>query len=220
MAMVEIGKIGGGAVMDTAYRAAYRSKIQLEWDTLLSEDGKFGNVRVLTEDDLEDTSPVFGTPVFMPLTFEAFSYYDYFLRQNIAVPELTIPACVVTVNFTNIIVKTEVQGSLRPGTFKEWISQGDYTINIDGVIGNDTDERYPTNQVAWLHSIGKAPVAVGVIHKLLNRLGIDMIVIESGSFTPKQGMQNLQTFQLNAVSDFQTALLLRSEEEIKQYGKM
>lgn len=175
----------------------------------------YRNVKVLTSNDLQDKSDVFGTPVFMPITFNKVSYMDYMRNQKIATPDFKVAACIVTVNFQKEIIKTSVQGQHFPGTFKEYINQGDYTVSIDGLLSDDTG-KYPMDKVKWLHDIGIAPVKVEVEHKLLNDLGIYYLVIESGGLSPKQGVENMQSFHFDCVSDRDIQLILKSEEEARK----
>lgn len=175
----------------------------------------YRNVKVLQEEDLKDKSKAFGTPVFMPITFKRVSYMDYMNNKRIITPDIYIAACIVVINFQKDVVKTSVQGQHSPGTFKEFINQGDYSISIDGLI-NDDNNLYPIKNVKWINSIGVAPVKVEVEHKLLNELGIWDIVIESGGYTPKQGIEDQQAFKFECVSDYDRNLILLSEAEARK----
>ncbi len=175
----------------------------------------YRNVNVLTGNDLQDKSDAFGTPVFMPITFYKVSYYDYMQQRRVATTDMKVPACIVTVNFQKDIIKTAVQGQRRPGTFKEYINQGDYTVSIDGLLSDD-NSKYPMKKTKWISHIGIAPVMVEVEHQLLNELGIYWLVIESGGLTPKQGTEDLQPFHFDCVSDQPNELILKSEAEARK----
>jgi hypothetical protein len=175
----------------------------------------YRNVKVLTGKDLQDKSVAFGTPVFMPITFYKVSYYDYLAQKKVSTPEIKVAACIVTVNFQKDIIKTAVQGQRRPGTFKEFINQGDYSVSIDGLLSDDNG-KYPMKKTKWMSHVGIAPVMVEIEHQLLNELGIYYLVIESGGLEPKQGTEDMQPFHFDCVSDQNIELILKSEAEARK----
>ena len=161
-------------------------------------------VKTITKNDLPHKSKAFGTPIFMPLTFEEVRYYDKALEKEIVTPEIFVPCAIVEMNFNKKVVKTTVKNQYRKGTFKEFIGLDDYTINVRGILSADNNS-FPMEQVKWLHDTCTATyenLNVGLIHELLNELGIYSVVIESGSFLPKKGYENIMPFELECVSDY------------------
>lgn len=159
----------------------------------------------LIQDDAERTS-LFGTPVFSNLEFKPFSY-DTLDGENIQIANgIIIDTVIFTVTQTKNIVKTPIQG--RSGTVKEYISDGDYLIEISGAIVSP-DRTYPQSEVNELIQILKAPTAIpadSLISEYLNWFDIHSIVIESYDFPQTEGTRNQQEFRISAVSDIPVEL--------------
>jgi hypothetical protein len=178
-------------------------------------------IEVVDADDVTEYS-AYGTPIFMPIHLGDSSKSNGLIEWNArAVNQLKLLCCVVDISQTRNIVKTEIQG--RDGTVKEFISNGDYQINIKGILSNDVytpnrtkptkgNRKYPIDAVAHLNEICKAPTAIPIEHRLLYELGIYDIVIESFSFPATPGRTNIQTFELNCISD-RTFLLEENENQ-------
>jgi hypothetical protein len=172
--------------------------------------------KIIFDPETQSELSVFGTPIFMPLTFKEFTYYDHDRRKDVVVKELFIPCVIVEVSIQKDIVKTIVQGQKRRGTFKEQINTGDYVVSIKGILSND-DAKYPLDKADHLDSIIKASVSLEIEHTILNSLGINNLVIESGTpIANQQGKQNIQPFSLSCVSDLAIELKLKNEQSPKQ----
>lgn len=135
---------------------------------------------------------VLGTPVYDNLTIDTDG-------EN-----LRIDTVLITVSQTKNIVKTAIQG--LAGTVKEYISDGDYIIKINGIIAGEGLE-YPTDDVNTLIEILKRAEKVRVTSKFLQLFGIDDIVIESYEMKQDEFI-NMQSFEITAVSDKPIELLL------------
>ncbi len=159
----------------------------------------------LVQDDVERTS-LFGTPVFSNLEIKPFSY-DTLDGENIQIANgIIIDTVIFTVTQTKNIVKTPIQG--RNGTVKEYVSDGDYLIEISGAIVSP-DRTYPQTEVNELIQILKAPTAIpadSLISEYLNWFDIHSIVIESYDFPQTEGTRNQQEFRISAVSDIPVEL--------------
>ena len=118
---------------------------------------------------------------------------------------LTIQLVLVTVGNVKNIVKTTLQG--RNGTVKEYISDGDYAIKIEGKIFGNGPNNYPQDDVQALQKICLAPQSINIINSHLNMFNIEDIVIESYNIDQQEGMRNCQPFVLNCVSDTPLILL-------------
>ncbi len=118
----------------------------------------------------------------------------------------------ITLQGTNIIVKKQVsKGSVR-GTIKERWSQGDYQVNISGILIGPGDE-YPDADVKRLRAFCEAG-RVLVKSPLLEIFSINQVVIESWSMPFTSGPAN-QAYTIAALSDDIYKLLLR-KEDLKQ----
>ena len=157
--------------------------------------------------DKSDLKPsMFGTPVFSNLEIKPFSY-DTLDGENIQIANgIIIDTVIITVTQTKNIVKTPIQG--RNGTVKEYVSDGDYLIEISGAIVSP-DRTYPQTEVNELIQILKAPLAIpadSLISEYLNWFDIHSIVIESYDFPQTEGTRNQQEFRISAVSDIPVEL--------------
>lgn len=122
--------------------------------------------------------------------------------------QIQLSIAISQVNMTKTIVKTAIQG--LDGTVKEYINDGDYEITIRGAIVSN-DRSYPSEQVKQLHQILLIKDALDVESEYLNVFGIYNVVVESYSFPQQEGMQNLQLFELQCVSDLPIELVVDNE---------
>lgn len=147
-----------------------------------------------------------GTPVISNLAIKAGNYTDIY-GNVIYYPDVAsfnnqqtfeIDTVLFNINQSRNIVKTPIQG--LDGTVKEYISDGDYIINIKGII-QGANGVYPADEVDALISICNAKCALTIVSDYLTSLGITNIVIESYSLPQDMGSQSQQVFELNCLSD-------------------
>lgn len=163
-----------------------------------------GQLITMPESDTEESIAVslLNTPVIDNLVFPAGSYLD--LEGNkIDYNGLRIDAVLIEVSQTKNTIKTPIQG--RDGTVKEHISDGDYVINIRGVIGNDSrwnQKIYPLNIVQDLIKLCKAKRSLVVTSTFLNEVfEINDITIDTYNIPQVEGLRNQQPFNISACSD-------------------
>jgi len=154
------------------------------------------------ETDVSSYHSLLNTPVIDNLTIQSGSYFD--LEGNkIDYTGMIIDTVIIEVSETKNIIKTPIQG--RSGTVKEYISDGDYIINVRGVIHSrdKTEQRkYPLKLVQDLMNIFKAQRSLKVTSTFLNEVfGIDDIVIERYNIPQVEGVRNQQVFSFSASSD-------------------
>lgn len=152
----------------------------------------------------------FGTPVFSNLEIKPFNYETLDGQQVQISNGIIIDTVLITVTQTKNIIKTPIQG--RNGTVKEYISDGDYQIDISGAIVSP-NSTYPETDVNELIEILKAPIPIpsdSLISEYLNWFGIHSIVIESYDLPQTEGTRNQQEFRISAVSDI--AIELEEDE--------
>lgn len=158
------------------------------------------------ETDEPEKTSLFGTPVYSNLQILPFSY-DTLDGENIQISNgITIDTVIFNVTQTKNIVKTPIQG--RNGTVKEYISDGDFQIEISGAIVSP-GRTYPQTEVNELIEILKAPIAIpsdSLISEYLNWFGIHSIVVENYDFPQTEGTRNQQEFRISAVSDIPVEL--------------
>ncbi len=149
-------------------------------------------------------SKIFNQPVYSDITFHSNSYVDQ-NNNTVTFQELQIDLVVLSVMNTKNIIETTLQG--RNGTVKEYISDGDYQIKIDGMLYGKGMNNYPQDEVQKLINICLAPQSINVTSSFLKLFNVEDIVIKSYNIDQQVGMRNCQPFTLNCVSDFPLILL-------------
>lgn len=120
---------------------------------------------------------------------------------------LIIDTALLEVSQSKNIVKTAING--RNGTIKEYVSDGDYQINIKGVLVNNEDGyNRPTQLIQALIALCSVPESLKVASKFLQLFDVNNIVIDEFSFPQSEGFQNVQPFELTCSSDTDIRLLL------------
>jgi hypothetical protein len=167
---------------------------------------KFYNVKPISDDefgavvdgDLNSGVGLWGLPVFDVLEFDSLDYTDLDGKKY-HLEGLSFGTALLVVTMSKNIVTTPIQG--RNGTVKEYISDGDFMINIKGMlVGNGVDVS-PTKLKSDLVAYCKAPVEFGVASNLLTDFGIKSIVIKDYSFPQIEGSRNTVPFELSCLSD-------------------
>jgi len=135
-----------------------------------------------------------GLPVFTRVSFLPTAFH---LGLNLDDP-------LVEVSQDKNIVLTEVQG--RNGTVKEYISDGDFSVSIKGILASDPfdgrySRRYPEREVQALRQLVAIPEALPVTGRLFQILGIRNLVIKGVSWPTLPGFTNLQAYELRCLSD-------------------
>lgn len=114
-------------------------------------------------------------------------------------PDLLLETVLIEVSMRKNIITTTVQG--RPGTVKEYISDGDYEVRIRGVLVTPGTNAYPSEQVRDLHAILRRSDAIAVVADYLRFFDIYNLVVISYTFPQSEGFQNVQAFELTCISD-------------------
>jgi hypothetical protein len=118
---------------------------------------------------------------------------------NIIAP-FTFETALIEVNQTKNIVKTAIAGT--DGTVKEYMSEGDYVINLKGVIvGETANQRPDINKLNSLVAYLKAPLSIPISCSFLNEWIINSVVIESYKVGQREGARNIIDVEINMLSD-------------------
>lgn len=159
------------------------------------------DVRALGEFNISQYENIgaFGLPVFDVLEFDQLRYTTLDGKQ-VSVESLSLGVALITVTQSKNIVITPIQGRTG-GTVKEYISDGDYHINIKGVLVGEGNEVKPQGKKNVLVAFCQAPVEINVASPLLNDFGIYTIVISDYNFPQVEGQRNVVPFEINAMSD-------------------
>lgn len=137
-----------------------------------------------------------GTPVYSDLDISGGTYTDGDTQRTY--PALRFATVLFFVNMSKSIVVTNIQG--RNGSVKEYISDDDYQITIQGTIVG-SQNTYPKESVDALKRVLDAPVALKVNSWYLNQLGIHSVVVKDYSLPQVAGRNNQQEFSISCLSD-------------------
>lgn len=113
---------------------------------------------------------------------------------------ILLETLIITVEKTRNIVKNSVFG--LDGTVKEFITSGDYIINITGTIASDNKWLYPEEELRTFVDLCNVEDSVSISNDYLNKIyNINNIVIESFSFAQSERFSNIVSYSLNCLSD-------------------
>lgn len=104
------------------------------------------------------------------------------------------------------IVKTTQQG--RDGTVKEYISMDDWVLNFKGFIINYDEDLYPEDKVESMVKWFNLNQPMSLVSKWLSRWGIDKVVATNLKLPTFEGVQNVQPYELEMLSDYPITLEL------------
>lgn len=165
---------------------------------------------VVKEQFIEDltVSSKYGLPTFDAFSFNASvgNILSYTASKdfgggtvNIVAPFL-FETTLIEINQTKNIVKTVIAGT--NGSIKEYMSEGDFIINLKGLIVGDTANQRPdvtrlNSLVAYL----KAPLSIPISCHFLEELNISSVVIESYKLGQREGARNIIDIEINMLSD-------------------
>lgn len=157
-----------------------------------------------------------GTPVYSPLEFLKTSGTS--LDNSLAVGSadgnsevfLRIDTALIMVSQSKNIVRTPIAG--RNGTIKEYISDGDFMIDIQGMIVSPFAMVYPREETSLLIELLSLPKQIPVASEFLQLFGIDSIVVEYFDVAEKMGSRNEVPFRIQAISDLAEEIILNPND--------
>ena len=183
---------------------------QIKAETVLSSNEYENKLPVTPEIDSYESKTYSDLPSYKSkLGTAVMSDLDIDPLKDSGVSYIQIPTVLFTVNQKKNIITTSVQG--RNGTVKEYISDGDFTINVKGVLVGDNG-KYPrvgfpsgtkggVNSVEDLTALFKLNRSVTVNSWYLRQFGITEMVITDYNFPQNEGEYSVQPFEFNAISD-------------------
>lgn len=150
---------------------------------------------------------VFGLPVFGGIGFKEGAYINKY-GTRIAYDSLLLECCLIEVGNQRQIVKTNVQG--RDNSVKQFISNGDDSIVIKGVLAGGGQLVYPDTDMRKLQAITHAEEAVSIVCPFLqDYFKINSLVVTYASFPQKEGNPTVQLFELQCISDSPVQLKIK-----------
>lgn len=138
-------------------------------------------------------SEMFGTPVYDQVVLK--KAIDSVNVNDV----IKFDSVVVNVNQQRNIVRTPING--RNGTVKEYISDGDFDISIDGVITDPHPNRSPKEFLENLYTMLSLPNEIVIISDYLACFKIQYAVVITYTFAQIQGMVNQVEVNIKLVSD-------------------
>lgn len=142
-------------------------------------------------------SDMLNNPVMSDLEILGGSYKD--LDGNkYEIRNIKLDTVLMTITQTKNIVTTTIAG--RNGTIKEYIAMGDYLVDI-AITVNAPNGAYPTDIMAKLIQIKKAPVSLKVASWYLQQYSISNLVITEFTMPQEAGKYSSQTVNISAISD-------------------
>lgn len=179
-------------------------------------------------------TPVFGSFIFGDLSQvvhrgaggSSNNYVDQFGETKSFTP-LRFHECTYQVSQTKNIVTTVLQGF--NGTVKEYVSDGDFQISIDGQLSGVYDpitdsfrsaSHYPAEYVQDLVAALKIPSAIPISNQILSGIfGINFVVVTNFAFQRNTAGMNFQRFTLDLISDRPIEIVL-SEADLDNNQKI
>jgi hypothetical protein len=133
--------------------------------------------------------------------WDSITLLDPVQSGNINKAGASMDIALVTVNQQRNIITTAVAG--LDGTIKEYISDGDFYINISATLVGAEADVYPADAVQSLLAVFKAKNPINIYSTVLNKyFNISSVVVTNYTFAqPEQGMRNVQQLDFTCISD-------------------
>lgn len=138
-----------------------------------------------------------GTPVYSYIEFPE-GKYETLTGQVVDFDGVRINEVLIEVSMTKNIITTAIQG--RNGTVKEYVSDGDYNIQVTGKLVNQKNAM-PEVALNALKEICKVPDSLIVNCPFLQYFDITAVVIQDYRFLEIEGTRNMIDFTMNLLSD-------------------
>lgn len=153
-------------------------------------------------------SGLFGLPLFDEFRFSASNSnqlrytprIEFGTQDVVIASEFIFETALISISQTKNIVRTSIAGN--DGTVKEYMSEGDYSISLNGVIAGDVANQRPdTIKLQTLLNYLRAPLAIPITCNFLNEFGITDIVVESYNAGQREGSRNIIDVSIQMISD-------------------
>lgn len=155
------------------------------------------------EADVPLATSYLGTPIYSSLAFKALSGRDLDNlspdQEKIVEEGIELTEILLTVTQSKNIIRTPLNG--RDGTVKEYISNGDYSISVEGFIVSEQPLKKPTEQIKSLQTFLELKQSLDIGSEFLSQLGITQVVVNDYSFHEIQGSINQVALRISLWSD-------------------
>lgn len=162
------------------------------------------------EEEIADKKSYLGTPVFSNLEIPA-GRYETDKGDVIEFEGIRLDTVLFDITLEKNIVRTPING--LNGTVKQFISDGDYQIGVQGIItGGSTQTEsggfhsymslhVPEEEIRKINAILKVPQEIEVISEFLDFFDISTVVIQGGGIAQKEGSRDTLFFNCGMLSD-------------------
>lgn len=171
---------------------------KVDTDAIFTEQDAINAAVLDSNETMSDSRSKFGLPVFDDVLFERLQYVSNDQKDVLVFP-FSMGTCLCEVSQQRNIVTTSISG--RNGTVKEYISDGDFQVNIRGVLASLYQNVPPKDSINQLMAFCKSPVEFNVTSNFLAYFGIYTIVIQDYKFSQMEGQRNVIQFELQCLSD-------------------
>jgi hypothetical protein len=155
------------------------------------------------ESDVPLSTSYLGTPIYSSLDFKALSGRDLDNlspdQEKIVEEGIELTEILLTVTQSKNIVRTALNG--RNGTVKEYIANGDYFINVEGLIVSEQPLKKPTEAVKALQTFLELKQSLDIGSEFLSSLGITQVVVDDYRIAEVQGSVNQYSLRITLSSD-------------------
>jgi len=191
-------KTAGGAAAKTAIHAAF-----VNYKEIAKEQGLFDVTSILTAKRGKFGQQIFDEFTFLADSVNKLTYEmpnEYGKNSIIIIAPFTFETALIEINQTKNIVKTSISG--MNGTVKEYMSNGDFIVNLKGVIvGNIANQRPDRNDLNALVAFLNAPLSIPISCTFCEEFKINSIVVESYKLSQREGARNIIDIEINMISD-------------------
>jgi len=203
-----IRTVGGSAIKTAIYDATIPKGTAYEQPDLKKGELNINNAYSASDEGLSK-SALLGTTVLSNLIIKAQNWIDNSTGNTITAfnKDVVLESVLFTVASQKYIVETPVQG--RNGTIKEYISDGDYTIDIKGVLTAPNGQSVRELIVPLIRAL-EAQIALNIESWYLTEIfGINNIVVYYYSFPQNAGGYSTQHFEIQCRSDVPIELIIK-----------
>ncbi|MCX8482864.1 MAG: DUF6046 domain-containing protein [Crocinitomicaceae bacterium] len=189
-----------GVAVNTLLNTRSQEEYQIALETATKIAVGYENVTLYKRKDYGQSSNLSGMPLWMPLL----------LKGTDGIEDLLLESAIVEFGRTKNIVTTIIQG--RDTSVDEFINNGDWNINILGMLCNNLPE-YPMDQFLHLAEFCDLNKPIKIEHEILNKRGIYEILILS-ELNAKTPNINCQPYSITAKSTKPLPLIVNDQNQI------
>ena len=150
-----------------------------------------------------------GTPVFSNLEIPEGIYLDN-KGNTINFAGIRFDTALMNVTIEKNIVRTAING--LNGTVKQFISLGDYSVDVQAILIGQTDsnnsgfevsatDRVPETEIRKLNKILQVPQEIEVISEFLDFFDISTVVMTGGNVSQREGYRDSVFANFGLLSD-------------------